>query len=147
MISKPSLRGAIALAWVVPMSLSCAQGESESAVESSQTAAASSYLYVWAGAEDETDSDFLAVIDADPESERYAQIVASVPVGLKGGAHHSEHVMPKGDTLFVNSFKGGASFLIDLSEPLAPKSRARSGKSESTRFHTHSSDCQAGTCL
>jgi len=103
------------------MSLSCAQGEPESAVESSQTAAASSYLYVWAGAEDETDSDFLAVIDADPESERYAQIVASVPVGLKGGAHHSEHVMPKGDTLFVNSFKSGASFLIDLSEPLAPE--------------------------
>jgi hypothetical protein len=81
----------------------------------------SPFLYVWAGAEDEGDSDFLAVIDADPASDRYGQIVASVPVGLKGGAHHSEHVMPSGDTLFVNAFRGGASFLIDLSDPFAPR--------------------------
>ena len=80
----------------------------------------SSYLYVWAGAENEGDSDFLAVIDVDPASPHYGEIRASVPVGLKGGAHHSEHVMPEGDTLFVNSFAGGASFLIDLSDPLAP---------------------------
>ncbi len=81
---------------------------------------ASDYLFVWAGAEDEGDSDFLAVIDANPTSDRYAEIVASVPVGLKGGAHHSEHVMPATDTLFVNSFAAGASFLIDLSDPLTP---------------------------
>lgn len=80
----------------------------------------SSYLYVWAGAEDEGDSDFLAVIDVDPESPHYGEIRASVPVGLRGGAHHSEHVMPEGDTLFVNAFAGGASFLIDLSNPLEP---------------------------
>lgn len=81
----------------------------------------SPYLYVWAGAEDEGDSDFLAVIDSDPESSRYGEIVASVPVGLKGRAHHTEHVMPPGDTLFVNSFAAGASFLIDLSDPLDPR--------------------------
>ncbi len=81
----------------------------------------SSYLYVWAGAESEGDSDFLAVIDVDPDSPYYGEIRASVPVGLKGGAHHSEHVMPDGDTLFVNAFNAGASFLIDLSEPLAPR--------------------------
>jgi len=80
----------------------------------------SPYLYVWAGAEDEGDSDFLAVVDADPASERYGEIVASVAVGLKGGAHHSEHIMPENDTLFVNSFRAGASFLIDLSNPLDP---------------------------
>ena len=80
----------------------------------------SSYLYVWAGAENEGDSDFLAVIDVDPDSPHYGEIRASVPVGLKGGAHHSEHVMPEGDTLFVNAFTAGASFLIDLSDPLAP---------------------------
>jgi len=83
-------------------------------------AAPSPFLYVWAGAETEGDSDFLAVIDADPGSGRYSEIVASVPVGLKGGAHHSEHVMPAGDTLFVNAFGAGASFLIDLSDPLHP---------------------------
>jgi hypothetical protein len=81
----------------------------------------SPYLFVWAGAEEEGDSDFLAVIDADPASPSYAEIVASVPVGIRGMAHHSEHVMPTGDTLFVNSFHAGASFLIDLSDPLTPK--------------------------
>ena len=83
-------------------------------------AAPSPYLYVWAGAETEGDSDFLAVLDADPGSATYAQILATVPVGVKGGAHHSEHVMPRGDSLFVNSFMAGESFVIDLSDPLAP---------------------------
>ncbi|MDT8436646.1 MAG: hypothetical protein RRA92_07805 [Gemmatimonadota bacterium] len=80
----------------------------------------SPFLYVWAGAENEGDSDFLAVIDTDAASERYGELVASVPVGLRGMAHHSEHVMPRGDTLFVNAFHAGASFLIDLSDPYAP---------------------------
>lgn len=83
-------------------------------------AAPSPYLYVWAGAEGEEDSDFLAVLDADPGSETFAQVLATVPVGVKGGAHHSEHVMPRGDSLFVNSFKAGESFVIDLSDPMAP---------------------------
>lgn len=85
------------------------------------TAERSRFLYVWAGAEREGDSDFLAVIDADPESGAYGEIVATLPVGLKGGAHHSEHVMPLGDTLFVNGFTAGTSFLIDLSDPLEPR--------------------------
>jgi hypothetical protein len=81
----------------------------------------SRYLFVWAGAEEDGDSDFLAVIDADRDSEAYSKIVATLPVGLKGGAHHSEHVMPVSDTLFVNSFSAGTSFLIDLSDPLEPR--------------------------
>lgn len=108
-------------------SLSCEQGESqrpassEAVTAAAQVSAPSPFLYVWAGAEKEGDSDFLAVIDADPGSEHYGEILSSVPVGLKGGAHHSEHVMPEGDSLFVNSFKGGASFVIDVSDPLAPQ--------------------------
>ncbi len=95
-------------------------GASRSAT-ADRAASGSPYLYVWAGAEDEADSDFLAVLDADPGSDRYGEVVASVPVGLKGGAHHSEHVMPAGDTMFVNAFGAGASFLVDLSDPLAPR--------------------------
>ncbi|HSG46174.1 MAG TPA: hypothetical protein VLA43_00040 [Longimicrobiales bacterium] len=81
----------------------------------------SPFLYVWAGAENEGDSDFLAVLDVDPSSDGYGRILASVPVGLRGMAHHSEHVMPAGDTLFVNSFNAGATFLMDVSDPLAPR--------------------------
>ncbi|HSG07158.1 MAG TPA: hypothetical protein VLA36_02295 [Longimicrobiales bacterium] len=95
----------------------CAQPPREDA---SQEPGVSPYLYVWAGAERDGESDFLAVLDADPRSSTYAQVLATVPVGLKGGAHHSEHVMPRGDSLFVNSFMAGASFVIDLSEPTAP---------------------------
>lgn len=80
----------------------------------------SPYLYVWAGAEDEGESDFLAVIDSDPVSPTYGQVLSSVPVGVQGNAHHSEHRMPSGDSLFVNSFSAGASFVIDLSDPEAP---------------------------
>jgi hypothetical protein len=80
----------------------------------------SPYLYVWAGAEADGESDFLAVLDADPGSPTYTQILATAPVGVRGDAHHSEHVMPSGDSLFVNSFTAGRSFVIDVSDPMAP---------------------------
>jgi len=114
------LRTAV-LAGVIPFVLSCAPSKSDVPDEPEPVATTSPYLFVWAGAEDEGDSDFLAVIDAEPESGRYGEIVASVPVGLKGGAHHSEHVMPASDTLFVNSFDAGTSFLIDVADPLDPR--------------------------
>jgi hypothetical protein len=82
--------------------------------------APSPYLFVWAGAEEGSESDFLAVIDADPESAEYGRVLASVAVGVKGGAHHSEHAMPSNDSLFVNSFTAGESFVIDLTDPLSP---------------------------
>jgi len=106
---------------LLAVGLSCTPGESGPPPDSAPLPTPSPFLYVWAGAEREGDSDFLAVIDADPASARYGEIVASVPVGLKGMAHHSEHVMPLGDTLFVNAFRAGASFLIDVSNPLDPK--------------------------
>lgn len=87
----------------------------------------SPYLFVWAGAENEGESDFLAVIDADPESDRYGEVLASVPVGVRGGAHHSEHVMGRDGHLFVNSFTAGESFVIDLSDPLQPTVAASFG--------------------
>lgn len=97
----------------------------------------SPYLYVWAGAEDDGDSDFLAVLDADPASATYAQIVATAPVGLRGGAHHSEHTMPSGDSLFVNSFRAGTTFVIDLSDPTDPAvASSFGGVGEYTYPHT-----------
>jgi len=109
---------AVSLSLPLALAPACSNGAVDRVMETPQTT--SPFLYVWAGAENEGDSDFLAVIDADPTSARYGEIVASVPVGLKGMAHHSEHVMPVGDTLFVNAFAAGASFLIDLSDPYAP---------------------------
>lgn len=80
-----------------------------------------SYLYVWAGADTTAEQDFLAVIDADTASASYGEIVASVVAGPAAGAHHSEHVMPAGDTLLVNAFGSGITYLMDVSNPLAPR--------------------------
>jgi hypothetical protein len=80
-----------------------------------------SYVYVWAGADTTSEQDFLAVIDADTSSARYGEIVASVAAGPAGSAHHSEHVMPAGDTLLVNAFGSGTTYLMDVSDPLAPR--------------------------
>ena len=124
MIRVRSRLDALTLSVVLQFALSCAPADREAPDASGppeETASpASQYLFVWAGAEQEGDSDFLAVIDADPGSDRYGEILSSVPVGLKGGAHHTEHVMPAGDTLFANAFQAGTTFLIDLSDPLDP---------------------------
>jgi hypothetical protein len=49
------------------------------------------YLYAWAGDEDEKDSDFLAVVDADPASKRFGQVVATAPTVAKANMpHHIE---------------------------------------------------------
>ena len=92
----------------------------DSAGSTSGAATSPSYLYVWAGDPDETDSDFLAVIDAAPDSPRYGQILSTVAVGRSAGAHHSEHVMPEGDLLVVNGFRSGQSWVVNVADPLQP---------------------------
>lgn len=118
MRTRPPPRCVVIISALLTVS-ACAPASSDSADEADRRM--SPYLYVWAGAENEGDSDFLAVLDVDPASVRYGEIVSSVPVGLQGMAHHSEHVMPASDSLFVNSFRAGASFVIDVSDPLSPR--------------------------
>ena len=84
-----------------------------------------SYIYTWAGDDDRRagDSDFLAVIDADPASPTYARVVATAPVRAVGTMpHHTELAMPGGGAwLFANGFMSGRTFLFDLADPLRPK--------------------------
>src|SRR5687768_7051970 len=62
---------------------------------SAGTTAASPYLFVWAGDEDQKESDFLAVIDALPASPTYGQVVATLAVGARAtGPHHTEYEFP-----------------------------------------------------
>ena len=42
------------------------------------------YLLVWAGDADRKDSDFLAVVNADPSSRKYGRVLATVPVRSRG---------------------------------------------------------------
>ena len=83
---------------------------------------ASPYLFVWTGDEDEKDSDFLAVIDAQPSSPTYAQVIATLPVGVRGTyPHHTEYEFPAGAKLFANGWGAGRTFIIDLQNPKKPK--------------------------
>src|SRR5580700_4424224 len=80
-----------------------------------------SYLFVWAGDDAKKSSDFLAVLDADPKSAHYAQVVASVAVPGPGGTpHHTEAEMPEDGFLLANAFESGRTMLFDLREPLHP---------------------------
>jgi hypothetical protein len=80
----------------------------------------SPYLFVWAADADREHSDFVAVVDADPQSRAYGEVLTTIEVGVAAQAHHSEHRMPDGGKLFVNGFASGHSFVIDLTEPLSP---------------------------
>jgi hypothetical protein len=63
-----------------------------------------SYLFIWAGDDAKAGSDFLAVLDADPDSPHYGRAVASVAVpGKSGTPHHTELEMPHGGFLFANA--------------------------------------------
>lgn len=105
---------------IVSLCIGLAACVAEDGAETNAASAPSPYLFVWAGAEAKGDSDFLGVLDVDRRSATYTHLVASVPVGVQGGAHHSEHMMPTNDSLFVNSFGAGATFVIDLTDPLRP---------------------------
>lgn len=85
-----------------------------------------SYIFAWSGDADEKDSDFLAVIDADPRSTSYGKVVATAPAGVKATMpHHIEYETPPGATLFVNGWKSSHSFVLDIADPLRPKIKAQ----------------------
>lgn len=85
----------------------------------SVSAPADPYLYVWSADQDERNSDFLAVLDADPGSDRYGEVLTTIEVGVAAHAHHTEHRVTR-DTLFMNGFHTGHSFVMNLRDPAHP---------------------------
>ena len=80
------------------------------------------YLFVWAGDAERTDSDFLAVLDADPDSPTYGAVVTTLPVGAVGTIpHHTDHEMPPDGVLWANGWRSGQVFRFDLGEPRSPR--------------------------
>ncbi|MGY8779449.1 MAG: hypothetical protein ACKVIN_15195 [Longimicrobiales bacterium] len=84
--------------------------------------AASDYLFVWATDSDSVDLNFLAVLDADPVSDTYAEVLTTVPVPTEGRTrgHHTEHRLHESGLLFANDFGTGKTYVFDLTDPLAP---------------------------
>ena len=79
-------------------------------------------LYVWAGDQDEADADFLAVLDARPDSPRYGSLISTVPVPGRGNwPHHTEYELSPGRELFANAWGTGRTFRFDLTDPRSPR--------------------------
>lgn len=79
-------------------------------------------LYAWAGDLDRADSDFLAVLDVDPESPAYGRVLATLPAGRSGThPHHTEHRLSASGILFANGFLTGTTFRFDLRDPGDPR--------------------------
>ena len=80
------------------------------------------YLFAWTGDEKQEGNDFLAVIDADPDSATYGKLVTTVGTDQKTvRIHHTEYVMPASGMLFANDHDVGRTFIFDVNDPLHPK--------------------------
>jgi hypothetical protein len=84
------------------------------------------YLFVWTGDQAKQGNNFLAVIDADPESTTYGRLMSGVGTDIKSTRiHHTEYEMPASAMLFANDHDSNQSVVFDLRDPLKPKVAAR----------------------
>lgn len=81
-----------------------------------------SLLYVWTRDGDGAESDFLAVVDADPESETFGEIIATAPTGSAGNeAHHFGYTVDT-DRIFAGGLFSNQLFIYDVAtDPRSPK--------------------------
>ncbi len=87
-----------------------------------KTSSGSPYLLVWAGDGRHTRPDFLAVLDVNPSSKAYGQVVRRMPVsGVGMMPHHTEYEFPASGMLFANGWAAGHTFIIDATHAASPK--------------------------
>ncbi|MEP6357249.1 MAG: hypothetical protein ABJ081_11265 [Hyphomicrobiales bacterium] len=79
---------------------------------------ASPHLLIFAGDDNEQDSDFMVTFDVDPKSKTFGEPVLSQPVAHKNSMpHHMEYVAPpKGEPIFMNSHHPEVSYIVDVSD-------------------------------
>lgn len=80
------------------------------------------YLYVWAGNEDKTKNDFIAVVDVDKRSTTYGKVINTVDVGSEGNEPHQIAINHNKTTLAAASLSSGKIFFFDITnDPTKPK--------------------------
>jgi 56kDa selenium binding protein (SBP56) len=90
--------------------------------EGRKTTGAGHYLFAWAGDAEGKSNDFLAVIDADPNSPNYGRLVTTLATDQQTMlVHHTEYTMPASGMLFANDHYAGRTFIFDVRDPLHPK--------------------------
>lgn len=86
------------------------------------------YLYVWSGDQEGAGNNFLVVLDADPASPGYGQVLTSVATDQRGiRPHHTEYEMPASGILFANDHGANRTFLFNLRDPLKPRAAGSFG--------------------
>lgn len=74
----------------------------------------SKLIYTWLYDKAKQEHNFLAVLNGDPNSSEYGQLISTVKAGAKGiDAHHTNHKLPASGILFANEYKGGRTFIFD----------------------------------
>src|SRR5579885_3089771 len=107
------LAGGVAAVVVLAALAGCARGPEQPAVTEP-------YLVVWAGDADRTDSDFLAVIDANPTSATYGKVLRTIPVRSRGNDPCGlDGAMRADRRVFATGVASGRTFVFDLRDPLA----------------------------
>jgi 56kDa selenium binding protein (SBP56) len=80
------------------------------------------YMFAWTGDVANKGNDFLAVIDADPASASYGQLVTTLVTDQRTmQVHHTEYTMPASGMLFANDHIAGRTFIFDVRNALHPK--------------------------
>jgi len=105
------------------LTVGCASNNYNSVAGAEQNLGPAPLLYVWAGDLDKrpSDTDFLAVVDSDPDSPSYGEVLATEGVGVVGtNPHHTEPVVPAGGVLLANGYNAGRTFMFDLAAPDKP---------------------------
>lgn len=78
------------------------------------------YLVVWAGDADRKQTDFLAVIDADPRSSGYGKLLRTIPVKSAGNEPQDLNSELRWDRkVFATGQRSGRTFVFDLRDPLS----------------------------
>lgn len=81
-----------------------------------------SILYIWTRDADGQESDFLAVVDVDPASPSYGEILTTVPTGSAGNEAHHFGYTADADRIFAGGLFSNQLFIYDVeSDPLEPQ--------------------------
>ena len=80
------------------------------------------YLLVWTGDADRQNSDFLAVLDADPTSPSYGKVLRTYPVASRGNEPQALLAAPRVDRrVFASGVLTNRTFVFDVRQPLAAR--------------------------
>ncbi len=118
-VTLTALLALSAAGWVVPASWA---PDESIFVEGLKAGQHESLLYVWTRDADGKDSDFLAVVDVDPNSKGYGNIIATVPTGSAANEAHHFGYTAKADRIFGGGMFSNKLFIYDVkTEPRSPK--------------------------